>query len=378
MSYIGNEPVSQSTRLVYEETVTVQGKQTFTPPGGYTVGQLDVEVNGSGLGAQDFTATDGVTVTLAVGCGIGDLVKIVAWGNFTLANINGAAIIDGTVGTAELANSAVTTAKIADASITGAKLAPGAVSNAYVGVNAQIFTANGTFTVPAGVTALKVTVVGGGAAGGGAAAANNLYNSGGGGAGGAAIKYLTGLTSGATLSVTVGAGGAGVSGGNGGSGGTSSVASGTQTISTISATGGTGGGFVTVGNTLTTVAAGGVGSGGDINIRGGYGSGMSTVLPNSCLTNYYISGYGGAVGASAALGFHNNGASYPYAAPNPAVGMFGGTGGFLPSAIVAGSGITAGVAGSGYGNGGSGTLKQGSTAAAAGAAGAAGVVIFEW
>lgn len=60
------------------------------------------------------------------------------------------------------------------------------------GINAEVFTSNGTFTIPTGVTAVKVTVVGGG-------------------------------------------------GGRSGTGGTSSVASGTETISTVSATGGSSG-----------------------------------------------------------------------------------------------------------------------------------------
>ena len=64
------------------------------------------------------------------------------------------------------------------------------------GMKGQVFTSSGTFTIPTGVTALKVNVVGGGGGSG------SGY-SGGGGAGGAAISYLTGLTAGNTLTVTV-------------------------------------------------------------------------------------------------------------------------------------------------------------------------------
>ena len=99
---------------------------------------------------------------------------------------------------------------------------------AYRGIRATVFTANGTFTIPTGVTVLKVTVVGGGGGGGQFAT----------GAGAAtAIKYLTGLTSGNTLSVTVGAAGAGV-GAATSTGANSSVASGTQTITTSATTSG--------------------------------------------------------------------------------------------------------------------------------------------
>ena len=96
-------------------------------------------------------------------------------------------------------------------------------------VRGQVFTSNGTFTIPDGVEALKVTVIGGGGNGGEGdnSGIGWLRDGGGGGSAGSAIKYLTNLTSGSTLSVTVG-----------GVGGTSSVASGTQTITTIQCTGG--------------------------------------------------------------------------------------------------------------------------------------------
>lgn len=86
MSYIGNPPVVQSNRLITEELVSVQGKTAFYPAGGYTPGQVDVEINGSTLGSADFTATDGSVITLANGCGVGDFVRIVAYGTATLAN----------------------------------------------------------------------------------------------------------------------------------------------------------------------------------------------------------------------------------------------------------------------------------------------------
>jgi len=114
-----------------------------------------------------------------------------------------------------------------------------------------VCTTGGTFTIPTGVTQVKVTVWGGGGGGNGG---NSASAGGGGGSGGAAIKWLTGLTPGNTLAVTVGLGGT-RGGGAGGTGGTSSVASGTQTISAVTATGGTN-------------SVGGTSSGGDINITG--------------------------------------------------------------------------------------------------------------
>ena len=111
--------------------------------------------------------------------------------------------------------------------------------------NVQVFTSSGTFTVPAGITRAKVTVVGGG--GSGAAGVG-----GGGGGGGTAIEIVTGLTPAGTVTVTVG-----------GVAGTSSFGA------YCSATGGA---------TVASIVggAGGVGSGGDINLSGSGGGGGGT------------------------------------------------------------------------------------------------------
>ena len=140
-----------------------------------------------------------------------------------------------------------------------------------------VFTTSGTFTIPTGKTVVKVTIVGGGGGGGGAqeGAASK------GGTAATAIKYLTGLTPGNTLTVTRGAGGTGGvgSGATGGTGGTSSVASGTQTITTISATGGAGGiGGYPCGPANYDGGAGGSATNGDINISGSNGSGTTMTL----------------------------------------------------------------------------------------------------
>jgi hypothetical protein len=195
----------------------------------------------------------------------------------------------------------------------------------------QIFTASGTFTIPTGVTSVKATVVGAGGAGGGTSGASG-NNGEGGGSGGCAIKWLTGLTPGNTLTVTVGAGGTGVSNGTGNAGGTSSVSSGTQTISTITGGGGGGGSIGNVNDVRGTA------SGGDLNYKGGQSVGQ--YFPTTNL--------GGGGGSS----------------------IFGGAGlsGFL------GVGNPA-DANSGSGGGGAG---GGNAAAAAGGNGGSGIVIFEW
>lgn len=81
MAYIGNEPVVSATRTITEITATA-GQTTFTANGGYTVGYVDVIINGSQLQTADFTATNGSTIVLGVAASAGDDVRIVAWGTF--------------------------------------------------------------------------------------------------------------------------------------------------------------------------------------------------------------------------------------------------------------------------------------------------------
>jgi len=179
---------------------------------------------------------------------------------------------------------------------------------------------NASYSIPA--TKIKVTVVGGGS-GGRSDIACEIF--GGGGGGGAAIKILSGLTIGNTLNITIGAGGAANA-----AGGTTSIASGTQSISTISATGGA---LPGDSNYYLAGGPGGLGSGGDLNIKGCAGTpGIPT---------------GGAVG---------------------------GSGG---SSILGGGGAGragAGQAGGAYGGGGG---SPGASGGSAGA-GAAGVVVVEY
>jgi hypothetical protein len=85
MSYIGNEPIVSATRTVTEVTATA-GQTVFTANGGYTVGFLDVFLNGVQLQTVDFTATNGSTVTLVSAASSGDEIKLVAWGTFLASN----------------------------------------------------------------------------------------------------------------------------------------------------------------------------------------------------------------------------------------------------------------------------------------------------
>jgi hypothetical protein len=143
--------------------------------------------------------------------------------------------------------------------------------------NIQVFTASGTFTVPAGITKVKATVVGGGGNGGLGSGSGAT----GGGGGGTAIGIFT-VSPSSSHAVTVG-----------GAGGTSSFGS------LCSATGGASG----VTGSTNAGGLGGIGTGGQINIRGGTGSNTNNTSIGGEGAGSYLGGSSGsAEGASSARG----------------------------------------------------------------------------
>ncbi|WP_207237077.1 glycine-rich domain-containing protein [Pseudomonas sp. GW460-12-10-14-LB1] len=131
----------------------------------------------------------------------------------------------------------------------------------------QLFASNGTFTVPAGITSVLVTLCGGG--GGGAAYYDTTSAGGGGGGGAAGINIPISVTPGQVLAVTVGSAGTGgqAAAANGLAGAASSLGA------LVSAAGGGGG-----------VAAGDGGSGGaasgSIVVAGSYGQAYNPSGPS--------------------------------------------------------------------------------------------------
>jgi hypothetical protein len=131
-----------------------------------------------------------------------------------LTSLNASNIASGTVPTARLGSGTANNTTFLRGDSTYATISAG-----LPGQQAQIFTSSGTFTVPAGVTAVTVQCVGGGGGGGSNTYNGENYNSGNtGGRGGSSIGYVTGLTSGGTVSVTVGGAGNGAPASNGASG----------------------------------------------------------------------------------------------------------------------------------------------------------------
>jgi hypothetical protein len=193
--------------------------------------------------------------------------------------------------------------------------------------NWQLFTADGTFTVPAGVTKIKVCVYGGGAGGSGGSV---NYAGGGGGAGGYAEGTYT-VSPLTNYSVTIGVGGIGgnAGGNNGNNGGISSFGI------LISATGGQasiyfdqgGRGGMGIGGYLNTSLGNGgascLGAGGWFLAGNGTGGGGAGAIVNA--TAGLRGGGGGGGGFGGGNGGYEN-LSGDNALTNSAAGGGGGAG----------------------------------------------------
>ena len=224
-------------------------------------------------------------------------------------------------------------------------VAPGASGNALISdgttwtssapittpLTMQYFLSSGTFTVPAGINRVKVSVWGAGGGGGGG---GNGSPGASGAVGGFGVAYITGLTPGAAITVTVGAGGAG--GAGGGNPGTNGSAGTSTTFGTYAtATAGTGGGAGPTGSPATA---------GTFTTTG-----QIVWFPRSTAGQVVIAGgAGGVSGTGGGLGYGGSGGG----------GLSGGGSGSGGSGSAAGNGGTAYGAGS---NGGNSTASLGGT-----------------
>tara|TARA_R100000655_G_scaffold107574_1_gene158176 strand:- start:29 stop:988 length:960 start_codon:yes stop_codon:yes gene_type:complete len=78
--YLGNIPTPQATQT--RDTFTATSGQTSFATSGYTVGMLDVYLNGVKLSAADITATNGSDVVLASGASADDILEVVSFSTF--------------------------------------------------------------------------------------------------------------------------------------------------------------------------------------------------------------------------------------------------------------------------------------------------------
>ena len=77
-----------TTRSVNRYVATAS--QTLFPSSGsisYTVGYIDVYINGTKLDSTEFTATNGTTVTLTTGATVDDIVELVAFDNVNITSV---------------------------------------------------------------------------------------------------------------------------------------------------------------------------------------------------------------------------------------------------------------------------------------------------
>ena len=162
----------------------------------------------------------------------------------------------------------------------------------------EILTGSGTWTVPNGVTAFKVTVVGGG--GGGARVAYPPLYGYGGKSGTVAVKWYNGVSPGDTFSYSSGAGGAG-----GVNGSPTGSTGGTSSFDSITAPGGVGGGVI---STAPTPVGGDLNIGSEIGTQPYGGSGAFGVGGGNAVAGGGTQGQNGSgYGAGGGGGYDNDG-----------------------------------------------------------------------
>lgn len=286
-------------------------------------------------------------------------------------------IVNGGVGTNQLANLAVTTAKLADGAVTTIKIADGAVTAAKLDSgtlawHTQTFTASGSLTIAAGVNQIYVDVVGGGGGGGGGSSSGGTAvaaGAGGGGSGAMKNSALIAVTPAEVLTMSIGAGGtAGVLGTSvgtaGGAGGNTSLLRSAQTL--LAAIGGLGGGPGT-----RTAGAGGTGGGNPTPGAGGTGA-VGVLFTAQIGFGGQSGGNGGGANAnggagSAGTGFYITGFAGGTGGVTSIVSNRGGGGGGGSSSYAAG-----GAGGPNATNGSPGSLGSGGGGGSADASGAVG------
>ena len=341
MAYIGNGPGVASQRITTSLTAT-SNQTTFTPTSGYTVGYVDVYLNGVRLiNGTDYTASNGTTVVLASGAAENDVLEVVAYLPRGLSDGYTKAEADNRYMSASattLPSQTDNSGKFLTTDGSAASWETINVTPTPASVSDQANTSTGYFDLPAGTTAQRpgspasgmvrfntetgepewydnsastwrpfsqgnsytatVLMVGGGGGGG-------SEDVGGGGGAGGVISTTSVMTPGTTYSISVGISGAGgVSSALGGRG----TNGGNSTFNGLSAVGGGGGGAGNAGSSSSYVGAdGGSGGGGAWGQIGGLGTTGQGNNGGAESTNGVGAGGGGGAGGVGGNGSGNNG-----------------------------------------------------------------------
>jgi hypothetical protein len=129
--YLG-VPVTGVTTTAYRtktEFTATAGQTTFTPPS-YTVGYIDVFLNGVLLASSDYTASNGTTVVLTTGAAAGNILTTESF--YVSSVLNAIPNTTGSVSSSNIQTSvALTTPTMTSPTITGTGTYAGGVLNAY-------------------------------------------------------------------------------------------------------------------------------------------------------------------------------------------------------------------------------------------------------
>ena len=163
MGYLGNENTVTGTQNSKRIVVQATPNQTIsTVTGGYTIGQLDVFINGVKLAAaDDYSANNGDTVTYTNALNTGDDIQYVVYENFDVANAMGVSGQQTLVG--DLSVSGIITAT---GGFNVGIQSGGEVINAGAAITTLNFVGAGnTLIYNAGTKSVDIAIAGGGGGG---------------------------------------------------------------------------------------------------------------------------------------------------------------------------------------------------------------------
>ena len=105
--------ISQGTTRTEFVFTATSGQTTFSTDDtstalAYAVGKVDVFLNGIRLAPADFTATNGTSIVLASGATVSDVLLVVTYGTFQVADLGGALSSDLSLGANGISGSAIT------------------------------------------------------------------------------------------------------------------------------------------------------------------------------------------------------------------------------------------------------------------------------